>query len=163
MSLPLKAVDRLFERLALTYGRQFSELYSAVDPGSVKSLWAHELAAFTNSLHRIAWALENLPPKCPNVIEFKALCRQAPAPEVPRLPEPKADPERVKAELAKLGHVSAAKRTATETTRVDHKAWARRILARQQAGDRINPTTLRFAREAVNMAGDSVRREMQEV
>ncbi len=28
---------------------------------------------------RVAWALENLPERCPNVIEFRNLCRQAPA------------------------------------------------------------------------------------
>lgn len=149
MSLPSKAIDRLFERLSLTYGRQFSELYAAVDPGAVKALWGHELEVFANSLHRIAWALENLPPRCPNVIEFKALCRQAPAPEAPRLPEPKADPERVKRELAKLGEV----RTQTaQTGTADHKAWAKAIMARHKAGENINPTSLRFAREALNIS-----------
>jgi hypothetical protein len=34
---------------------------------------------------------------------------------------------------------------------VDHKAWARRIIGRFDAGDRVNPTTLRFAREALRM------------
>lgn len=153
MSLPLKAVDRLFERLSLTYGRQFAELYAAVDPGAVKALWAHELAVFANSLPRIAWALENLPPKCPNVIEFKHLCRQAPAPDVPRLPEPKADPERVKAELAKLGGVR--QKAAASVVGVDHKAWAKRIIARHVACERINPTTLRFAIEAMRMPTNS--------
>jgi hypothetical protein len=33
--------------------------------------------------------------------------------------------------------------------RVDHKAWAKKILARYTAGERINPTSLRFAREAL--------------
>lgn len=145
MSLSLKAVDRLFERLALTYGKQFSDMYSSVDPQSVKTMWGHELSVFNESLHRIAWALENLPPRCPNVIEFKHLCRQAPAPEVAALPEPKADPERLKLELAKLGEI---KKTVT-SDRVDHKAWAKRILARYTAGERINPTSLRFAKEAL--------------
>lgn len=146
MSLPLKAVDRLFERLALTYGRQFTDLYAAADPSAVKTLWGHELSIFAGSLHRIAWALENLPPRCPNVIEFKSLCRQAPSPEAPMLPEPKADPERLKQELAKLGDIRAK---VVSESKVDHKAWARRIVARQEAGDRINPTSLRFAREAL--------------
>jgi hypothetical protein len=151
MSLSLKAVDRLFERMALTYGKQFTDMYSTVDPASVKTLWAHELAAYAGSLHRIAWSLENLPPRCPNVIEFKQLCRQAPAPEAPALPEPKADPERLKRELAKLGDMKA---TITATpSKVDHKAWAKRILARYTAGERINPTSLRFAREALRSEG----------
>lgn len=150
MSLPIKAVDRLFDRLAATYGAAWTRQWADVPITDVKTAWMHELATFANSLHRIAWALENLPPKCPNVIEFKALCRQAPAPEVPRLPEPKADPERVKAELAKLGHVRQA--SVAPSSSVDHKAWAKRIVARHEAGDKINPTTLRFAREALNMA-----------
>ena len=87
-------------------------------------------------------------PKCPNVIEFKALCRQAPAPEAPRLPEPKADPERVKAELAKLAPV----RQAVATSQRDGREWARRIVARSEAGDRIRPITLRFAKEALRIA-----------
>jgi len=146
MSLSLKAVDRLFERMALTYGKQFTDMYSNVDPSSVKTLWAYELAAYENSLHRIAWALENLPPRCPNVIEFKQLCRQAPAPEAPALPEPKADPERLKQELSKLGELKAK---LAADSRVDHKAWAKRIMARHAARERINPTSLRFAREAL--------------
>ena len=145
MSIPMKAIDRLFERLAATYGAQWTRQWQDVPMADVKTGWAHELAVFANSLHRIAWALENLPPKCPNAIEFKALCRQAPAPETPRLPEPKADPERVKAELAKLAPVRAA----MATTSNDGRDWARRIVSRHQAGDRILPCTLRFAREAL--------------
>ena len=150
MSLSLKAVDRLFERMALTYGKQFADMYSNVDPSSVKTLWSYELAAYAGSLHRIAWALENLPARCPNVIEFKQLCRQAPAPETPALPEPKADPERLKQELSKLGDLRAKFGT---DTRVDHKAWAKRIMANYHAGQRINPTVLRFAREALRSEG----------
>lgn len=146
MSLSLKAVDRLFERLALTYGKQFTEMYATLDPQGVKTTWAYELASYDQSLHRIAWALENLPARCPNVIEFRNLCRQAPAPDVPALPEPKADPERLKQELSKLADIRAKIQT---DTKVDHKAWAKRILAKYTAGERINPTSLRFAREAL--------------
>lgn len=142
MSLPDKAIDRLFQRLSATYGAAWVRQWTDVPMADVKAAWAHELATFAQSLHRIAWALENLPPKCPNAIEFKALCRQAPAPETPRLPEPKADPERVKAELAKLGARQPGELQ-------DPKDWARRILARHEAGEKLNPTTLRFAREAL--------------
>lgn len=149
MSLPVKAIDRLFERLAATYGAQWTAQWRDVPIADAKTAWAHELSPFANTLHRIAWALENLPPKCPNVIEFKNLCRQAPAPDVPRLPEPKADPERVKAELARMGEVVNKPRPAGGG--IDHKAWAKRIVARHEQGDKINPTTLQFAREALRM------------
>jgi hypothetical protein len=151
MSLSTQAIDRLFTRLGATYGAQWDKALGSAPLGDVKTLWAHELSAYAGSLHRIAWALENLPPRCPNVIEFKQLCRQAPAPEAPALPEPKADPERLKRELAKLSDMKA---TITATpSKVDHKAWAKRILARYTAGERINPTSLRFAREALRSEG----------
>ena len=152
MSLSLKAVDRLFERMALTYGKQFTDMYSNLDHSSVKTMWAHELSIYANSLNRIAWALENLPPRCPNVIEFKQLCRQAPAPEVPALPEPKADPERLKKALEKLVDTKATIKSTF--SKVDHKAWAKQIMARYHAGERINPTSLRFAKEALRFRED---------
>lgn len=147
MSLPVQALDRLFARLAATYGAAWERSLGSTPLADVKTAWGHELSGFSGRLEAIAWALENLPPKCPNVIEFKNLCRQAPAPEAPRLPEPKADPERVKAELAKLAPV----RQAVATSQRDGREWARRILARQEAGDRIRPITLRFAKEALRI------------
>jgi hypothetical protein len=146
MSLTTQAIDRLFTRLGATYGAQWDKSLGNAPVSEVKTLWAHELAPFATSLHRVAWALENLPARCPNVIEFKQLCRQAPAPDVPALPEPKADPERLKRELSKLGEVKAKLKS---DSKVDHKAWAKRIIARYTAGERINPTSLRFAREAL--------------
>lgn len=146
MSLPLKVIDRLFDRMAATYGRQWIAMWDGVDPSAVKSSWGHELSGYGSEagLQTIAWALENLPPRCPNVIEFKALCRQAPAPEAKRLPEPKADPERVKAELAKLQPLRAA-----PAMRSDGREWARSIVARHEAGERIASATLQMAREAL--------------
>lgn len=150
MSLSLETVDRLFDRLAATYGRQWFVMWEGVDASAVKSLWAHELDAFSNSLKRIAWALENLPNRCPNAVEFKALCRQAPAPDVERLPAPQADPERVKAELAKLAPV----RKAASAGIHDGRAWARTILTKHRGGLRVNPTTLQFAKEALRLTAD---------
>jgi hypothetical protein len=148
MSLPSKAIDRLFDRLMATYGNEWLNRWQGLDGQAVKSLWAHELSAYANRLEALAWALENLPPRAPNVIEFKHLCRQAPLPEAPKLPEPKADPERLKRELSKLGEIRAK---AVASTTVDHKAWARRIVGRFDAGDKVNPFTLRFARDALRM------------
>lgn len=147
MSISVKAVDRLFERLVASYGSQWTRQWQDVPMADVKTVWAHELDAFADSLYRVAWALENLPSRCPNVIEFKSLCRQAPAIEVPRLPEPKADPERVRAELSKLSNLRAK----VSTGGIDHKAWAKSIMARYHACERLNPTVLRFAREALGL------------
>jgi hypothetical protein len=69
-------------------------------------------------------------------------------PELPRLPEPKADPERLRRELSKLSEIRAK---AVAITQVDHKAWARQIVGRFDAGEKVNPTSLRFAREALRL------------
>lgn len=147
MSLPTKAVDRLFERLGVTYGAQWHRMWDGMPIADVKSSWAHELGAYSQpeKMAAIAWALENLPERCPNVIEFRNLCRQAPMPEAPRLPEPKADPERVRTELAKLREpAKAAVRVST-----DGKDWARRLVARAEAGDKVPAACLRLAKDAV--------------
>lgn len=142
MSLPLAAVDRLFDRLIATYGRDFLSRYEGVDIGAVKTSWAHELAGFSDRLGLVAWALENLPDRAPNVIEFRALCRRAPVADPPRIDPPPANPERVAAELAKLGGIR--KRAA-----VDRIDWARAIVNRHQAGDRVDPLPLKMAQSAL--------------
>ena len=147
MSLPLKAIDRLFERMAATYGGQWTRQWADVPIVDVKAAWGHELSMYADNLKALAWALENLPERCPNVIEFRNLCRAAPKPEAPRLPEPKADPERVMRELSRLGEL----RKRVLSVSVGQKDWAHRIIARYNAGEKINPTTYRFAREALHM------------
>lgn len=152
MSLHIKAIDRLFERLGATYGAQWTRQWQDIPMVDVKTAWAHELDVFSGSLHRLAWALENLPARCPNAIEFKALCRQAPAPDVPQLPEPKADPARVSAELSKLGELRAK---VLSTQPVDRLEWARKIVARHVACERVTPTVLKMARDALATRGET--------
>jgi hypothetical protein len=59
---------------------------------------------------------------------------------------PAANPERMRAELAKLGHVLRPK-----VGHDHHKDWARRIVARHEAGEKVRPIALRFAREALRL------------
>jgi hypothetical protein len=148
MSLSTKAIDRLFERLAATYGVAWAHQWTSVPIADAKAAWAHELSGFGGQMDALAWGLENLPERCPNVIEFRNLCRRAPAPELPRLPEPKANPERLRAELAKLADVRAK----VANPKPDGaKDWARRIIGRFNAGDKVRPVSLRFAREALGI------------
>lgn len=142
MGLPLKAIERIFERLAATYGAAWDRSLGSAPLSDIKTAWSHELGGFENRLDDIAWAFDNLPDKCPNVIEFKKLCRLAPEKETPRLEAPKADPERLRDELAKLGHITAKPRPSD-------KDWARAIINRHEAGEKIRPISLRFAREAL--------------
>lgn len=143
MSLPQPWVDRVFDKLTLVYGQSFLRRWADIDLAAVKADWAHELSGFQQHPRAIAWALQNLPPeKPPTVLEFRALARKAPAEELPRLEAPKADPSRVNAELAKLAPVR-------ERPGVDHKEWARTLIARADAGEKVRSISLRFAREAL--------------
>ena len=146
MSLPLQAIGRLFDRMAATYGSAWMRQWEGVEANAVKSMWAHELGGFASNLKAIAWALEYLPERCPNLVQFKNLCRQAPAAEVPQLDAPKADPARVAAELAKLAPMRMC---AASPSTTDPKAWAHRIIARHRAGEKLSPTVLASAQSAV--------------
>lgn len=146
MSLSVETIDRLFTRLMATYGAAWDRSLGSVPLQDVKTVWAHELAGFADHLRDIAWALENLPERCPNVLEFKALCRRAPLPEVPRIEAPKANPELVKAELAKLQPMLAR-----VVPQAHDKDWARALVSRANAGEWVRPISLKLARQALHL------------
>lgn len=150
MSLPSKVIDRLFSRLAVTYGAAWDRNMGSAPLIDVKTCWAHELAGFDSEegLKSVAWALENLPERCPNVIEFRALCRRSPLPERKQLEAPKADPVVVAAALDRALGV----RQAIVSNAHDPKAWARARVERAKAGDPVRPITLKFARQALGLA-----------
>lgn len=101
MPLPDFWIDRLFERLTLSYGVAFDAQYRDLDLTIVKANWANELSGCSGDA--IAHALEHMPTdKPPNVLQFRALCRNAPVKCPPALPAPKADPERVEQAIAKV-------------------------------------------------------------
>ena len=147
MTFSTKAIDRLFDRLELTYGSQWTNLWKDRPIADVKTVWCYELQSFDHRLDAVAWALENLPERVPNLISFRNLCRSAPAKEVIVLPEPKADPERLRAELAKLGEIRAQSLPAN----LDGREWARRILLRQKDGELLSTISVRFAKEALRI------------
>jgi hypothetical protein len=148
MSIPTAWIDRIFDKLTLVYGQSFLRRWSDIDLNAVKSDWAHELSGFEHHPKAIAWALQNLPPdKPPTVLDFKFLARRAPPDELPRLEAPKADPERVAAELAKLAPVLKAPVQRANTD------WAKAIVARAEAGERVSSLPLRMAREVLARKG----------
>jgi hypothetical protein len=152
MALSLKAIDRLFDRLTLVYGRAFMAQWEGIPDRQLqdlKTLWSDELSQFSERLESVAWALENLPPRAPNVVEFRNLCHSAPRAPEAQLPEPAADKARVAAELSKLADVKKAAKSAVH--RHDHKAWAKTLIARDAAGERVRPISLRFAKEALRL------------
>lgn len=150
MSLPIEAIDRLFQRLSGAYMAAWDRHLGNSPLNDVKSAWAAELAEFgrsRESLGRVAWALENLPDRPPSAPEFKRLCRSAPAPEAPRLEESRSDPARVAAELAKLGPLRASVKSAP----IGGKDWAHRLIKRHEAGEKLNMTVLQMAKQALRI------------
>ena len=148
MSLPLPWVDKIFSKLTLLYGRDFIGRWEGLELADVKTDWAHELSGLVNFPEGIAFALDNLPHgKPPTVLEFRAMAIKAPRPAHKQLEAPKADPDRVAEELRKA--VSVVKRPAFNG--IDNKAWAKELLSRDKAGERVRPISLRFAREALGM------------
>lgn len=139
----IEAIDRLFKRLGATYGARWDASLGQTPLSDIKTVWAYELAPFEKQLNRIAWALENLPERCPNAIEFRNLCRQAPSPEAPALPLPKVNPEIA----AKV--IDGLKASNPTTGRMDARAWAKAILANPQGR---TPTVIQMAKRAVGEA-----------
>ena len=130
-------VDYVFERLAATYGAAWDRALGQTPIVDVKTVWADCLSSFLHSddaKRAILWALKNLPERVVNAIEFRNLCRMAPARQNQEvLPAPAADPVRVAAELAKLGQVRSRQLAAAPGM----KDWAYCLKARHDAGEKL--------------------------
>lgn len=107
MALQSSWVDALFARLALRYGAAFLRQWPDVDVAVLKTDWAEVLDGVSG--HAIAYALEYLPSSHPpNAMQFRDLCRAAPAPKMARLTDdPAPNPERVAEAKAMLAKVKA--------------------------------------------------------
>ena len=137
-------IDRLFKRLSATYGAAWTRQYADTPVMDVKTAWMHELDGYLGNLGAIAYALESLPERCPNVIQFRNICRAAPSIQSLQIERPKADPSIVAMVLRGIADKKPA-------SKLDGREWARTILSRQKAGERINPTSLLFAKQALRI------------
>jgi hypothetical protein len=141
------AVEHVFSVMGATYGAAWDRSLGTAPINDVKTIWADALSDFTHSddaKRAIIWGLKNLPDTVPNPRQFRTLCRQAPAREVPALPMPKVNPE-IAAKV--LGGLKAS-----TTTKLDHKAWAKAILRDVQGGLKRNQTSVAMARAALKEA-----------
>lgn len=150
MSLPTAAIDRLFARLAISYGTEFTNKWGTLSSIEVKSHWAHELNHFADNLHAIGWALQNLPDRCPNLIEFKSLCKQAPRLTRTALDAPKAPVEVVDRVLAEIA-AKALKLPKDENGNIDHKRWAKKLKRRHESGEKLNLYQIKCYQTALDM------------
>lgn len=148
MSLPVAWIDKIFTKLTLVYGRDFLGRWEGMDLNAVKSDWAHELAGFEKFPEGIAHALTHLDlVKPPTVFQFRDLARKAPVPEARQLSAPLASQAVVAEQLKRLAPQLQRAQAPAD------KGWAHAIIQRVKAGERLNPTTVRFAREAVDADG----------
>lgn len=148
MALSEKWIDAIFARLTVRYGSAFLGRWNGIDMELVKADWAEELAGLENWPEAIKHALDTLPADkpAPTVNEFKAACLRAPKPDRKALPEPVADPARVKSEMAKLEQ----RRPAGVNVYTD---WIRRGLADIEAGVKKSRDVKRMIREAAAVKG----------
>lgn len=140
--LPDSWMARIFEVLRSTYGVAFDRQWEcppAQDPvvfaSGLRDHWARELRAYgqEHTSHAIAWALENLPSAPPNLIEFKALCRAAPRPQVATI---SYTPDRARA-LAAIAQVEKAMVSLRRGNAAQGRKWADTLLERHRQGLRL--------------------------
>ena len=144
MLLPAAWVDRLFDRLAATYGHTFSSRWAGQDLAAVKAIWAEELGGFSKHPKALAAALKMLPPDPPNAIQFREIARtqmrDERQPPKPQLPAPPADPERI---------ARAVEQARTAPDGIGPKDWAWRLKAREESGERLTKAQRDMWREAL--------------
>ena len=150
-----KAVRWLFVLLQGYYGSLFLAKWSTgVKDGGGRDLgiraamrvWDEQLARFQADVVTAATGrlLETNPEFPPTLPQFVQLC-QAAAPRK-SFAEEQGWPLLAPPEPAKPVAVSVKPKN-------DGKDWARRLVARHEAGDKLRPMQLRFAREALGMEG----------
>lgn len=145
--LPDSWVDRIFQKLTLIYGRDFTDRWKGLDQEEVKKDWAIELAGFQSRGEAIAHALQHLPMgRPPTVLEFRELARKAPAPPTVHLPPPAASPAVQQRARQQIDSVRGALLAGSSA---DPRAWARRLLDRHAAGEPVPSASLRAARQAL--------------
>ena len=140
-------VNHVFSKLAAEYGAAWDRSLGNAPLADVKTVWGEKLDSFTETPELkkcVLWALANLPEKCPNSIEFRNLCRQAPSKEPVALPLPKVNPE-----IAKMV-IEGTKKVLSGSQSIDLRKWAKDILRDHKGGlNRSTPTAVGMARRAM--------------
>ena len=156
-SLRADWVDRIFSRMQGVYGGDFTNYYSRIDNATgidiglenAKVVWAEELRTFQDWPEAIAYALQNLPDRPPNVIKFRELCRQAPPKQSVGLIT--NDPTKASHDKARDA-IGQLRKIMNMSPKNDNRDWARKILREYEEGVHKTPTVLKMAREALNQA-----------
>jgi hypothetical protein len=149
-SLPAEWVERIFEVMSGLYGTKFADLWKDSNHEFVMSLWAKKLAGFRSMPGAIKEALASLDskPYPPTLPEFLAMCREA-APRHQIKPvmigyQPTAEDQARAQEIIR----KAAERTKTDER--DHKAWAKKLKSRHEAGEKLSLIQVEAYKEALS-------------
>ena len=137
------AVEHVFAQMAATYGSAWDRSLGQAPIADVKTVWANALDSFMHSdkaKRAIIWGLKNLPAKTPNSIEFRDLCRQAPATKDLELPAPAVNPE-----IAAMV-IEGTRKKLDAIGSMDRLAWAKKILANPKGR---TPTVIQMAKNAL--------------
>jgi len=137
--LSQELLDGLFTKCAVRYGSAWFAKWDGVPMEVVKADWAEHLGGL--GIAAITHGLLNLPDFPPTAIDFKRVALQRPEPELPRLPAPKADPEKVKAILSNL-----------KIGRKGRTQWAYDLQEAEKAGRALTEAQRRAWRDAMTDA-----------
>ena len=140
--LPRPWVDKIFQSITLRYGVGFMNRYAGLDIEDVKGEWCRALSGFQDNPKAIAYALDHLGDSSPNATQFRDLCRLAPSPRFDALPAP----ELVDSPASRAAAAAIA-RTAADSP-ADGLAWAKKLRAREEAGEKLTA----FQREKWRLA-----------
>jgi hypothetical protein len=153
MSLPLKWVDALFDRLSIAFGRDFLGRWEGMPIAKIKTDWSECLRGFVDHPEAIAFGLANLPDsKPPTAQEFRAICRQAPIISPALLPAPKAEESLVAEHLRKM--VSETfKSPGTDNRCVDYRRWAKKLKAAHEQGQKLSLLQIKAYQNALSEGG----------
>jgi hypothetical protein len=119
--------DAVIAELTAAYGLRFLRGFDGVEPELMRRAWRRQL--MTLSPQHIAWALHHLPEQPPNAVQFRSLALQRPMrqQQLPELPAPPADPERVRQLM----------QPARDAPTRGPRQWAIDLKARELAGEHL--------------------------
>lgn len=135
----------LFNRLHTTYGAAWKRQFEGIPESDVKSNWGYELAWTFGRPDVIRYALDNLPEKPMNAIEFRNLCRKAPA----------AKPDAESEDIRQPAHPSVIKKVLTglaPAAAVGRLDWARALKAKDEFNPQgVTQTIRKMYRDALGL------------
>jgi hypothetical protein len=143
MSLPLPWVERIFQKLTLNFGRDFTSRWEGVPLDEVKSDWAFELRGFQQNPAAIKHGIETtINGKPPTAQEFKAACLRYESPTVLIANAPASAEvvqEQIRRSRVLVNHSTG------------NKDWAHRLKARADVGEILTAYQKMCYREALKI------------